>query len=393
MVALSDYEGREQSYVKHVFLDRYLERLVHKTASIYPHIVYVDGFAGPWQSANERFEDTSFGIALNSLRRAKSSWKERGRDVKMSAFLVERDATAYKRLEQVPGKYPDVTVKTYSADFLSVLPAILKDIPADAFAFFLIDPKGWRIPLKSLESMLVRPNSEVIFNFMFDFINRAVNIKDPTVVMGLDELIPYGDWRSTLEAAERSRSSGLSSDERKAILVEAFSANLARLGKYEYVAETTVLRPLKDRPLYCLFYATRHEKGIEVFRDAQAEALKEQSRTRATTKVRHAEETSGQSEIFQSLHDMGPDDLTAFQEVERAAAVWTLLSLTPEEPDSIQYRRLWPQVLARHVIRRTDVNQIAADLRSEGKLLIFDWEKGKRIPQPLYRIQRPKGSS
>ena len=42
-----DYEGREQSYVKHVFLERYLERLVHKTASSYPHIVYVDGFAGP----------------------------------------------------------------------------------------------------------------------------------------------------------------------------------------------------------------------------------------------------------------------------------------------------------------------------------------------------------
>ena len=33
MVSLSDYTGREQSYVKHVFLERYLETLVHKTAS------------------------------------------------------------------------------------------------------------------------------------------------------------------------------------------------------------------------------------------------------------------------------------------------------------------------------------------------------------------------
>ena len=104
MVALSDYAGREQSYVKHVFLERYLERLAHKIASSHPHIVYVDGFAGPWQSANEKFEDTSFGIALNALRRAKASWKERNRDVKMSAFLVERDADAYKQLAQVPAK-------------------------------------------------------------------------------------------------------------------------------------------------------------------------------------------------------------------------------------------------------------------------------------------------
>src|SRR5438552_6714085 len=102
MVVLSDYAGREQSYVKHVFLEGYLERLVHKTASVYPHIVYVDGFAGPWQSANERFKDTSFGVALNALRRAKGSWKARGRDVRMSAFLVERDAEAYEKLAQVP---------------------------------------------------------------------------------------------------------------------------------------------------------------------------------------------------------------------------------------------------------------------------------------------------
>ena len=76
MVSLDDYVGREQSYVKHVFLERYLEALMFKTASVYNHIVYVDGFAGPWQSANEQFEDTSFGIALNALRRAKETLEE-----------------------------------------------------------------------------------------------------------------------------------------------------------------------------------------------------------------------------------------------------------------------------------------------------------------------------
>jgi len=106
MVALSDYAGREQSYVKHVFLERYLERLAHKTASVYPHVVFVDGFAGPWQSANERLEDTSFGIALNALRGAKASWKARDREVRMSAFLVERDREAYKRLAKVPSAIP-----------------------------------------------------------------------------------------------------------------------------------------------------------------------------------------------------------------------------------------------------------------------------------------------
>src|SRR5262245_64166686 len=104
MVAIEDYQGREQSYVKHVFLERYLERLVHKTASRYDHIAYIDGFAGPWQSANEQFQDTSFGIALAALRSAKAIWRQAGRNVRMSAFLIERDSEAYEKLSAIPAR-------------------------------------------------------------------------------------------------------------------------------------------------------------------------------------------------------------------------------------------------------------------------------------------------
>src|SRR5439155_27347316 len=128
----------------------------------------------------------------------------------------------------------------------------------------------------------------------------------------LNELMPYGDWKAKLDAAERAAGRALTSEERRAILVGAFTESLMRLGSYKYVAETTVLRPLTDRPLYCLCYASRHERGIEVFRDCQVKALTEQSTTRAATKVRHAAANSGQGELFESLHDMGPDALKAF---------------------------------------------------------------------------------
>ena len=85
---------------------------------------------------------------------------------------------------------------------------------------------------------------------------------------------------------------------------------------------------------------------------------------------------------------MGPDDLTAFLKAERAAAAQTLLTLAPEQPDAIRYERLWPQVLARHMVRKTQVNRIPVQLRAEGRLLFPDWERGKRVPQPQYRTQR-----
>jgi three-Cys-motif partner protein len=386
MVLLSDYTGREQSYVKHIFLESYLEALIHKTASAYLHIVYVDGFAGPWQSASERFEDTSFGIALNALRRAKGSWKEKRPDLRMSAFLVERDLSAYQQLVRVPARYPDLKVETYNDDFLTVLPKILKHIPSDAFTFFLIDPKGWRIPLRELQALLARQHSEVIFNFMFDFINRAASIKDVAVATGLDELIPFGGWRSKLGKVERSGHS--TPDERKAILVEAFGQSLKQLGNYDYVAETTVLRPLKDRPLYCLFYATRHPKGIEVFRHSQVAALREESKTRATNKIKHASTATGQGELFDSLHDMAPDKLEAFFQDEQVKAEKSLLELAPSSPHFINYEKLRAQVMARHVTTAPNLNQIAVRLYKQNQLLFPDWEKGKRVPQSNYRAQR-----
>ncbi|WP_291878718.1 hypothetical protein [Caulobacter sp.] len=72
-------------------------------------------------------------------------------------------------------------VKTYPGSFIDQAPTILRDIPPRAFAFLFIDPKGWRINMRRLAGLLSRPNSEVVFNFMFDFINRAASIQAPGV--------------------------------------------------------------------------------------------------------------------------------------------------------------------------------------------------------------------
>jgi hypothetical protein len=94
-------------------------------------------------------------------------------------------------------------------------------------------------------------------------------------------------------------------------------------------------------------YATRHPKGIEVFRDCQLRTLQEQAKTRAATKVKHAETTTGQREIFESLHDMAPNDLGTKLAAAKAAAEKTLLELTPAAPAAVKYEHVWPRVLAK----------------------------------------------
>jgi three-Cys-motif partner protein len=389
MVSLADYAGREQSYVKHVFLERYLEALIFKTASIYNHIAYVDGFAGPWQSANERFADTSFGIALNALRRAKETWKNSNRNVRMTAFLVEQHPRAYAQLSTIQPRFPDIQIKIYPDNFISVVARIVADIPRNAFAFFFIDPKGWRIPLLKLQPMLARVKSEVTFNFMFEFINRAASMTAPDTVAGLDELMPHGNWRARLAEAETDAGRALTPDERKDILIGAFTENLQQIGGYQYVVPTEILRPLKNRTLYCLFYATRHELGLQAFRECQTKALDAQAETRAALKVQHEASGSGQSEMFTSLHDMGPNEAATLRADAKKASEAAVLKLTPKAPAHITYKKLWPAVLTTHAVRLTDVNTICANLRKKNELLFLDWEPRGRVPKDHYRMQRP----
>lgn len=386
MVAdISNYVGREQAFVKHFFLESYLESLVYKTASAFDEIAYVDGFSGPWQSTGENFADTSFGIALAALRKAKSTWKEHGKEVRMSAYLVERSPSAYANLEALKPRFPDINLHTYNADFVVTAPAILAQIPNAAFAFFLIDPKGWGIDIAQLSPLLKRQKSEVVFNFMFDFVNRAASIDDPKIIAGLNALMPHGDWKERLTQLGPSAGSAA----RKSVLIDAFRQTLATVGGYEFVAEIPVLQRIKDRTLYSLFYGTRHAKGIEVFRDCHLKTERQQVKVRTATKRTHEEQQSGQGFLWGADVPFAPDDISDFLDAEKAAARATLLALIPPEPAFSAYGKVWPRVLEKHVVTRPDVNKLAADLRKCGALNFVGWEAGKRVPQDNYRVAKP----
>jgi hypothetical protein len=194
------------------------------------------------------------------------------------------------------------------------------------------------------------------------------------------------DPSARLAEAEPIASVTATPEERKEILVDAFTESLRVLGGHDYAVPTEILRPLTDRTLYCLFYATRHDTGLSVFRDCQIAALKAQSTTRAAGKLKAS--SSGQSELFESLHEMGPDKIEGRLEDEKRKAEAAIRHLVPKSPASIVYRKLWSTILLHHMVRKTDVNTICADMRKKEELLFPDWEARRRVPQDNYRVQR-----
>lgn len=384
---LANYVGREQAYVKHHFLADYVERLVFKVASSYKDVVYIDGYSGPWKDQGDRFEDTSFGIALQALRKAKAEWKRiRGIDVTMTALLVERDPEAYQRLQEIIPRYPDVNIKTYPGEFIPLINDLIQAVPAGAFTFVLMDPKGWKIDMNAVAPLISRPNTEVVLNFMFDFINRFATMQQPAIQAGLDALMPGTDWRQRITAlnadpAERG------ANPRKDILVSAICEAIGRLGAYRHVLETPVLYPTKDRTFYSLIYATRSDKGIEVFRECQHDALKAQDLVRDQLKSTKRAAATQMTDLFAGT-PTGNEFAARWVARQEEAARAALLDAIPARPATVKYGELWPAILAEHGVRRRRLARIASELRDSGELNFLDWAPRKQVPDDEYRVQR-----
>ncbi|MEG8016906.1 three-Cys-motif partner protein TcmP [Sphingomonas sp. LR55] len=399
---LANYGGREQAYVKHHFLADYLQSLIFKVASGFEEIVYVDGFSGPWKNQGEQFEDTSFGIALRALTLAKQTWAtmadpSQRRNVRMTAHLVETNKKAFSKLGALQDMFPDVTIVAHNESFPTIAGHIANQISPKAFSFVLIDPKGWSVDLEALRPLISRNNCEVVFNFMFDFINRFALSDDPVIAAQLDGLIPGRDWRSRIRSIDRETSSHVVghriSDARKGVLVEEFRAALADVGGYRFVSDIDVLKPTKDRTLYFLVYATRRPKGVEVFRDCHVASLTVQSELRGRRKLEGKANRTGQFELLASTNDMGPDRSSISLVAEEQQAGDLLRTQVPQGGPGVRWDAVWPVVLTRHVIRLKDLKRIANDYRKMDILEFPTWPAGTvRTPKDDFLVRRGSAS-
>src|SRR5437762_2349113 len=109
------YAGREQTLVKHFILEKYLERFAHIVGSHWGELSYVDCFSGPWNARSEKFEDSSFSIALTQLRNARDTLRKRGRIIHLRCFFLEKNRTAYTKLKEFAEGVTDAKIETRNA--------------------------------------------------------------------------------------------------------------------------------------------------------------------------------------------------------------------------------------------------------------------------------------
>ena len=375
-INFAHYDGREQAFVKHTFLDKYLPALMGKVCSKYGEFVYVDGFAGPWQSvAGKGFGDTSFGIALSHMTKQRLFYLGKGRDVKMRAFLVEKDAESFRQLQVAIGGFPKIDIIPLNGKMEAHAAAIAASIPSSAFSFTLIDPKGFP-EIEPITPLLRRQNAEVLVNFMFDFANRFAET----------DLIPKLEiWLSALGSTDwRQRAGSLSGIDREAKLERLAAEALQVIGGYTYAPVISVDKVHHDRTLYKLIFLSRHFKGLEVFRDSEGQALNAQAEARSASKAKRKAEGSTMGDLFADGVDAVPNDRSSrVMKRSRELALARLIEeLSATGSSGAIWKDLWPTILEDYSITRSWLGRQVNDLRKAGQISAPGWSSERReIPE------------
>ncbi|MBM7112586.1 three-Cys-motif partner protein TcmP [Archangium primigenium] len=288
------YEGREQTLVKHFILRKYLERFALIVGTKWKSITYVDGFSGPWNLKSENFEDSSFAIALEELRKARRVLERNGHELGIRCFFIEKNRQSHTLLKAYTDTIQHAHIETKNAPLEASIGDILSFIEKDrpkTFPFIFIDPKGWTgFSMTTIQPLLQSEPGEVLINFMTSHIKRFITSPLEQSHESFKQLFGSDGFREKL--------AGRAEQDREDAAVSFYMQCLKRAGKFRHVCCAIVLHPEFDKTHFHLIYATRNAKGVEVFKEVEKKAMQNMEEARATVQKRKQEKQSGQQSSF-----------------------------------------------------------------------------------------------
>lgn len=259
MLGQTLWDMDEQTLGKHFVLKEYLNGWFPILGRWNSRIVFIDGFAGPGQYRSG--EPGSPIIALNAIDQHSGSANLQGTEVVCIFIEESKDRADYLR-SLVSQRVSSDIVKTsvldgtFSDHMTEMLDYIDEQNLRLAPAFVMVDPFGVKgNSMALIERILANKKSECFISFMYEPIRRFHS--QPEFEPHLTELFGTEDWKQCLTMAE--------SGEKKRFLHDLFRSSLKRRGA-KYVIPFELWRG--GRHVYTLYFATNHEKGCDLMKQA-----------------------------------------------------------------------------------------------------------------------------
>lgn len=372
------YRGREQSYIKHLFLSRYLKEAAFKIFQGRSRVFnFVDAFAGPWNVADRSgYSDTSFDQAIRTLDEVRSYLGEIGRgDFHIRFFLCEERKNAVRQLRQYAKEKENYDIHVFHGKFENNL-AEISAACTDGFTFTFIDPTGWNIDSLPILDFLREVNGEFILNYMAEHVNRHAGFNG--VQKSFIRFLASPDWREKFNALPSSWNS-----ERKILYLlrkKIKSKNAAK-----YVPQFQIMKPGQERVKMRLLLGTNSFHGVEVFRNVQLKIELEETKLRK----RMDEDLFGgnlfpMEEIAQDKQDFSGMGSAVFQD-EAKNMIIDLLS----RDTSARFRALAVKIMEELPMCMKHIKTLLKNMKGQGSI-VFNLPPGKKVPQQNTIIRLPR---
>ena len=379
-VDLTNYLGREQAYVKHCLLEKYLSRWAYKIGSSWDPLVFVDGFAGPWATQDANFADASFSIALRVLKEAvEGLMKIRKISVRGACIFVEKNPAAFARLRAFAETYStnEVQAKALKGRFSENIRAIndyVATLGSKPFKFVFLDQKGWAAtPMSELKPFVSMRPCELLFNLMTSFLTRFVDREDLTPT--------YENLYGRKGVVERIRSLPKGTGQREEAAVEEYCRSLREICGFKYVSRAIIMDPAKEKVRYYLVFATNSLHGIDVFKNAENEAANVQDDVRYETHLRNAEPIL--SGLFEDITPSSRLVLRLKMQYSMLAKKLVEKALvTSHSSTGVAYDELFAAALAFPLVSQRDLDEWLTSLESAVRIELAG-SRPRRKPSPF----------
>jgi three-Cys-motif partner protein len=373
------YEGREQTYLKHRVLEEYLRPWAHKLGSFARYkptkLWYVDCFAGPWKSADDELSDTSVAIGLTELRNAANTWREQGgHKVDLGAIFVEKNEKSFAALSKYLQTHSQgIDVVAIPGQFGAAVDEINKRIGSEP-AFLFVDPTGWKgAAMNYIAPLAAAPSRDVLINVMFNDLNRFKDDRRAFLRTQIAEFFGLGEGEIPTGLDEES-------------LFELYRNQVKVKCRVPLVADLVIPHPQKQRTWFRLVVGAHHKASVKLFRDVERKVCGAEA-----AEVRDEAKNRGNPQL--SLLDTTPVADLSYDRLRGdglAAVPRDVLDMVSRGP--VPYEVLWPQVLLKRHITKSDLNDIVWRMHRSGDVVIDGLGAKERTPKDNHLIALPADS-
>ena len=377
----SHYAGREQSYIKHRFLQRYLQLAAYKTLQgRSPTFNFVDAFAGPWRVNDENYSDASFNQALRILEAVRTDLAQRNSSgPKIRFCFCERDKNSCSKLREYAKSRDGYDIHILEGEFEDRLSEIA-DICNEGFTFTFIDPTGWDIRSDAILRFLKCQGGEFLINFMAEHVNRHATY--PQVAASFGRFLADEDWANDFDDLPED----WSNEERILCL---FKQKIKAADAAKYIPDFPILKPRKKGIKMRLLLGTHSKSGLELFRDVQEKVEREEIALRS--ELHNIEQRKvclfSEDEIVALQQDNAGVGCPRFRCEARCIIINRLAKV-----GSLSFSEISTDLLERVPIRKTQIKKLMKQMKIDGNVY-YSLSPRRQVPQESTMVSLASNSS